>query len=51
VQRERPRPNRATLAVRDRAIDVVGRHAPRQPGISVQIAPQQSKGQRHHPSV
>jgi DNA-binding transcriptional LysR family regulator len=51
VQRERPRPNRATLAVRDRAIDVVGRHAPRQPGISVQIAPHQSKGLRHHPSV
>lgn len=51
VQRERPRPNRATLAVRDRAIDVVGRHAPRQPGITLQIAPHLSKGLRHHPSV
>lgn len=37
VQRDRPRPNRATMAVRDRAFDVVARHAPRQPGISLEI--------------
>lgn len=37
VQRDRPRPNRATLAVRDRAFDVAARHAPRQPGISLDI--------------
>lgn len=35
VQRPRPRPNRATLAVRDRVIHVIGRHAPNQPGISL----------------
>lgn len=35
VQRERPRPNRATLAVRDMAIDVIARHGPRQPGVSL----------------
>lgn len=51
AQRERPRPNRATLAVRDRAIEVVSRHAPRQPGISLDIAPHHAKGVRHHPSV
>lgn len=51
VQRERPRPNRATLAVRDRAIEVVARNAPRQPGISLHISPGQTKGLRHHPSV
>jgi DNA-binding transcriptional LysR family regulator len=37
VQRDRPRPNRATLAVRDRAFEVARRHAPRQPGITLQI--------------
>ena len=51
AQRERPRPNRATLAVRDRTIEVAKRHAPRQPGISLNIAPHQSRGLRHHPSV
>lgn len=51
VQRERPRPNRATLAVRDRAIEVVARNAPRQPGISLQISPSGTKGLRQHPSV
>jgi LysR family hydrogen peroxide-inducible transcriptional activator len=35
VQRERPRPNRATLAVRDMALDVISRHGPRQPGVTL----------------
>lgn len=35
VQRDRPRPNRATLAVRDRAFEVARRHGPRQPGITL----------------
>lgn len=39
VQRDRPRPNRATFAVRDRAFEVARRHAPRQPGISIDIKP------------
>ncbi len=51
AQRERPRPNRATLAVRDRVIEVVKRHAPRQPGISLDVAPHHPRGLRHHPSV
>jgi DNA-binding transcriptional LysR family regulator len=46
VQRERPRPNRATLAVRDVAFDVAGRHASRQPGISQEITAKQAKGTR-----
>lgn len=46
VQRSRPRPNRATLAVRDRVIEVVRRHGPRQPGISLDIGPRPSKGIR-----
>lgn len=37
VQRDRPRPNRATFAVRDRAFEVAKRHAPRQPGITLEI--------------
>lgn len=37
VQRDRPRPNRATFAVRDRAFEVTKRHAPRQPGITLEI--------------
>lgn len=37
VQRDRPRPNRATFAVRDRAFEVVKRHGPRQPGITLEI--------------
>lgn len=51
VQRERPRPSRATLAVRDRAIEVVKRHAPRQPGITIDIAPHIHRSLRHHPSL
>lgn len=51
AQRERPRPSRATLAVRDRVIEVVKRHAPRQPGITIDVAPQHLKGLRHHPSL
>lgn len=51
VQRERPRPSRATLAVRDRAVEVVKRHAPRQPGITVDISPHLLRGVRHHPSL
>lgn len=39
VQRTRPRPNRATLAVRDTAIEVVARHGTRQPGVTVDVAP------------
>lgn len=35
VQRPRPRPNRATLAVRDTALAVVQRDAEKQPGISL----------------
>jgi len=35
VQRERPRPNRATFAVRDMALDVISRHGPRQPGVTL----------------
>jgi LysR family hydrogen peroxide-inducible transcriptional activator len=46
VQRERPRPNRATLAVRDVAFEVAGRHASRQPGISLEITAKQAKGTR-----
>lgn len=45
VQRERPRPNRATLAVRDLTIEVVGRHGVRQPGITLK-APPAAKGPR-----
>ena len=44
VQRPRPRPNRATLAVRDRAFDMVNRHGPKQPGISVEIGTKPTKG-------
>jgi acetyl-CoA carboxylase carboxyltransferase component len=44
VQRPRPRPNRATLAVRERAIDTVQRHAPRQPGITLEIGVKPAKG-------
>jgi DNA-binding transcriptional LysR family regulator len=39
AQRHRPRPNRATLAVRDTLIDIVGRHADRQPGVTKDILP------------
>ncbi len=37
AQRHRPRPNRATLAVRDTLIDIVTRHADRQPGVTKDI--------------
>lgn len=37
VQRHRPRPNRASLAVRDTLIDIVDRHADRQPGVTKDI--------------
>lgn len=37
VQRARPRPNRATLAVRDTTFEVVSRHGPRQPGVSLEV--------------
>lgn len=46
VQRARPRPNRATLAVRDRALTVIDRHAPNQPGITVKTASNEAKGTR-----
>ncbi len=39
VQRARPAPSRATLAVRDTARAVVERHGSRQPGVTVDIAP------------
>ena len=39
AQRHRPRPNRATLAVRDTLIDIVARHADRQPGVTKDILP------------
>lgn len=44
VQRTRPRPNRATLAVRDAAMEVVSRHGARQPGVIVDVAPTQGRG-------
>jgi hypothetical protein len=39
VQRARPRPNRATLAVRDVAIDAILRQGPQQPGMTLQVSP------------
>lgn len=42
VQRTRPRPNRATLAVRDAAFEVVNRHGARQPGVIVDVTPKTS---------
>lgn len=51
VQRPRPRPNRATLAVRDRAFQVAERHGPRQPGISLDIGSKASKGHRSSPTI
>ena len=46
VQRARPRPNRATLAVRDVAVSIVERHGHRQPGVTVDIGPGPLRGQR-----
>lgn len=51
VQRPRPRPNRATLAVRDKAFDMVMRHGAKQPGISLDIGPRPAKGTRGSPTV
>ena len=45
VQRTRPRPNRATLAVRDAAFEVVSRHGARQPGVGVDVTPKPSSRQ------
>ena len=39
VQRERPRPNRATLAVRDLTLETIRHHGPRQPGITLNTGP------------
>ena len=39
AQRHRPRPNRATLAVRDTLVDIVNRYADRQPGVTQDILP------------
>jgi LysR family hydrogen peroxide-inducible transcriptional activator len=44
VQRLRPRPNRATLAVRDSVLEMVKRHGPVQPGISLEFAVKPVKG-------
>lgn len=44
VQKPRPRPNRATLAVREQAIVMVQRHATKQPGISLEIGIKSAKG-------
>ena len=46
VQRARPRPNRATLAVRDVAVGIVEKYGDRQPGVSVQVTAPLIKGQR-----
>ena len=46
VQRARPRPNRATLAVRDVALSVVMNHGEEQPGVTISVGPQPVKGQR-----
>lgn len=43
VQKHRPRPNRATLALRDATVAVVEREAERQPGISLSV---RAAGQR-----
>lgn len=43
VQRSRPAPTRATLAVRDTAREVVERHGSRQPGVSVEVTPRSTK--------
>lgn len=46
IQKARPRPNRATLAVRDAAVSVVARHGSSQPGISLEIGVPTGKGSR-----
>jgi molybdate transport repressor ModE-like protein len=37
AQRHRPRPNRATLAVRDTLIDIIDRYGDRQPGVTKDV--------------
>jgi molybdate transport repressor ModE-like protein len=37
AQRHRPRPNRATLAVRDTLVDIIDRYGDRQPGVTKDI--------------
>ncbi|MEY3588631.1 MAG: hypothetical protein RJA47_1227, partial [Actinomycetota bacterium] len=46
VQRPRPRPNRATLAVRDAALGIVQRHGGKQPGVSIEVGIPAVKGNR-----
>ena len=46
VQRQRPRPNRATLAVQQTAVESVKRHGEKQPGVSVAQGLPVSKGLR-----
>lgn len=46
VQRARPRPNRATLAVRDTTIEMIARHGPRQPGVTLDVVPRPPSGGR-----
>ena len=46
VQRPRPRPNRATLAVRDAALGIVQRHGDKQPGVSIEVGIPAVKGNR-----
>lgn len=43
AQRQRPRPNRATLAVRDTLADIVARYANKQPGVTQDIRGIQGK--------
>ena len=43
VQRTRPAPTRATLAVRDAAFAAVERHGSRQPGVSVDVSPRAAR--------
>lgn len=49
VQRERPRPNRATLAARDVATGIVAKYGDRQPGVTVDVTSPAVKGQRSAP--
>jgi LysR family hydrogen peroxide-inducible transcriptional activator len=46
VQRARPRPNRATLAVRDVALGIVQKHGDRQPGVTVNVGVAAGRGPR-----
>lgn len=55
AQRQRPRPNRATLAVRDTLVDIVARYANKQPGVTqdIRVIPGKSsaKGSRGSATV